>query len=132
MPGRPTSAAQETPALAAIGLTDDELAALRRQGFVSHETRRSRACFKLRFRTQPDGRQSVRYIGTDPVVAHEVEQELAQLQRPRLIDRDLGKIAQQTGQAIKAAKANLMPHLEPAGYRFHGLAVRRKRARAES
>jgi hypothetical protein len=131
MPGRPTSTDQATPALAALGLGEGELDALRRQGFVSREMRRGRTYFKLRFRMEPDGRQSVRYIGTDPAAADEVEQELAQLQRPRLIDRDLSKISQQIGLALKAVKADLMPHLEPAGYRFHGLAVRQMHARGE-
>jgi hypothetical protein len=132
MPGESPAAIEATPALAALGLTEDDLDALRRQGFVSPESRRGRVYFKLRYRLQPEGPQCVHYIGTDPAVAHEVQRELAQLQRPRRIDRDLSKVTQQIGRALKAIKADLMPHLESAGYRFHGMAVRQKRARDEA
>ena len=115
------------PLLARLGLTAEELQAVRRQGFVAREHRRGQLVFKLRFRMPPAGKQHVRCLGSDTAVAEAVRQELAQIQRPRHLDLQLGKLRPQIGQKLRSDKARLAVQLEQAGYYFHGLAVRRRR-----
>jgi hypothetical protein len=109
-----------------LDLTTEEMAALRRQGFVSQEHRRGRVFFKLRFRLSP-GRQCVRYLGSDPAVAEEVRKELLEMQMARSMNRELSKLAKEAGQKLQSSKETLAPALAEAGYHFHGLSVRRKR-----
>lgn len=117
-----------TNILSSIGLNAEEFAALRRQGFVSQENRRGRAYYRLRFR-MPSGKQCMRYLGHDPAVAKQAEEELAQLQADRRVDLELGKLIRQAGQKLRATKVKLTPQLEQAGYHFHGLAIRQLRVR---
>ena len=70
-----------TPHINKLDLTAEEMAALRRQGFVCRERRRGRVFFKLRFR-MPTGMQCVCYLGADPAVAEEVQTELLEMQKP--------------------------------------------------
>ena len=65
-----------------LRLTEEEFRALRRRGTVCREHRRSGVIFKLRFRTE-DGRQRVRYVGSDPKMAGMIRRELQDLQRHR-------------------------------------------------
>jgi hypothetical protein len=115
-----------TPHIAKLGLNAEELAALQRQGFVSRECRRGREFFKLRFRL-PSGKQCVCYLGSDPLVATELQEEVAQLQAVRHIDRKLSKLIKEAGRRLTDGKGKLTPMLAEAGYHFHGLSVRRKR-----
>ncbi len=115
-----------TPHINKLDLTAEEMAALRRQGFVSRERRRGRVFFKLRFR-MPTGMQCVRYLGADPAVAEEVQTELLEVQRARHLHLQLGKLAKEAGQRLKSGKAAIAPMLAEAGYHFHGLSVRQKR-----
>lgn len=112
-----------------LRLTVEELVALRRQGFVSRERRRGQSYFKLRFRL-PSGQQCVRYLGSDPIIAAQVEQELARLQSARRVERTLVKLTQHVGEKLRSGKERLAPHLDQAGFHFHGLSIRRKQARA--
>jgi hypothetical protein len=109
-----------------LGLTADELSALRHQGFVSREPRRGGVIFKLRFRLAT-GEQRVRYLGADRAAAAEVEKELCEMQRARRTNRALVRLVKEAGQRLRASKAMLAPALAGAGYRLHGLAVRRRR-----
>jgi hypothetical protein len=112
--------------LANLGLTLDELAALRRQGFVIREPRRrGNAVFKLRFRLA--GRQRVIYLGTDPEQAEAVERELAEWQHSRRQSLEFARAHRTVAHALRASKSRLEPLLEQAGYHFHGRAVRRRR-----
>ena len=109
-----------------LDLTAEEMAALQMQGFVSQELRHGREFFKLRFR-MPTGRQCVRYLGSDTVVAEEVKAELFEMQSARRTSRELSKLVKAASQEIQSSKRILAPALAEAGYRFHGLSVRRKR-----
>jgi len=119
-----------TPALASLGLTADELGALRRQGFVCREDRgRGRVYAKLRYRIH--GRQHVRYLGKDEAFIHQVEQELAQLQAVIQLDRALGKLAREASRVLRSVKPKVESLLNENGYGFHGLAVRKPRANSQ-
>jgi hypothetical protein len=110
-----------------LGLTADEIAALRRQGFVSRERRgHGHVRYKLRFRH--GGKQHVRYLGQDPQVADRVRQELASLQAATRLDRHLGRLLHEVTPLLRSVKTRLEPVLQDAGYRFHGLSIRRKQS----
>ncbi|MCY2994862.1 MAG: hypothetical protein NTY19_44425 [Planctomycetota bacterium] len=108
-----------------LDLTTEELGALRRQGFVAREERRGREVFKLRFR-MPSGKQCVRYLGTDPALAEELQAELGEMQAARRLDRELGRLMKEIGELLQSSKEQLAPLLAEAGYHFHGLSIRRK------
>ena len=112
--------------LARLGLTAEEIAAVKRQGFVSAEMR-GRKCmvFKLRFRI--DGRQRVQYLGTDPLVADTVREELRRLQNGKRMDKNLQSLINEANRLLRETKSQLLPFAEAAGYRFHGRALRRTR-----
>jgi hypothetical protein len=114
------------PLLGALGLTEAELAALPRQGFVSPEHRRGRLTYKLRFRF--DGRQRVCFLGDDELRARAVANELQILQRDVRARRELRKVRRATRKLLKASKQQLHGILEKHGFHFRGLAVRRHRA----
>src|SRR6185295_4287514 len=89
-----------TRVLEELGLTRDEVAALKRQGFVSAEPRRKNIqIFKLRFRMS--GRQQVRYLGCDPAVAAAVERELRGLQRAKHVDKKLRSRNRQASEFLR-------------------------------
>jgi hypothetical protein len=112
------------PALAKLGLTDEDLNALAHQGFVAPERRQAGTFFKLRFRR--DGRQVVRYVG-GPEKAACVATELKTLQVARYNRRELDKLGRVARQLLRDAKAKLEPPLLELGFKFHGRAIRRPR-----
>jgi hypothetical protein len=69
----------------------------------------------------------VKYLGSDPATATRVRQELAGLQAPLRLDRQLARRTWAANQALRAVKERLGPLLLEPGYAFHGLSVRRKR-----
>lgn len=111
--------------LAALGFGNDEIAALKRQGFVSHESRGGHVIYKLRFRLH--GRQRVRYFGADAERAEQVERLLERLQRGRRIKKQLRDIRHYASKELRETKLRLKPFVENAGLIFHGLAIRRPR-----
>ena len=115
---------EETPLLSRLGLSVEEIAALRRQGFVSRDQRRGRTLFKLRFRMPSDGRQYVRYLGGDPAVAEAVRQELAQIQRVRRLDLELGKLRRKIAESLRCRWKCAAPQFKPLGCHFHGRTIR--------
>jgi hypothetical protein len=119
------SAARPT-GLAALGLTEEDLRVLSRQGFVSCENRPGKPpLFKLRFRRE--GQQVVRCIGFDARRAEELREELAAIQGPRKGERRLSALTRQARRMLRTAKSETEPALNEAGFRFHGLAIRRQR-----
>lgn len=112
--------------LSRLRLTVDELASLARQGFVSCERRSSRrTLYKLRFRHA--GRQVVRSLGSDPLVAGRVQACLAQHQNRAHLARELRRYGREARRAIRTTKLRLKPIIEQGGFAFHGLALRRRR-----
>ena len=118
---------EEVRLLARLALTPAELAAIRRQGFISRERHRGQVVYKLRFRMPPEGKQRVRVLGRDPDVAEAMRQELAQIQRLRRLDLELGRLNRQVGRKLRNGRKTIVSQLAEAGYRFHGSAIRRKR-----
>jgi hypothetical protein len=115
-----------TSVLAKLRLSPAEIAAIARQGFVSAEQRGPRTIvFKLRFRY--DGKQRVRYLGTDQTIAAHITAVLDRHQRQRQLDADLRALANRAGQTLRQSKLALVEQVEGAGLRFHGQSVRRRR-----
>ena len=117
--------ATETPCLAALRLTGDDLTALRRQGFVTAERRGKRIYFKLRFRR--DRQQVVRYIGSDPDKAEAVQRELDHLQEDRKKELELSRLTEKAKKMLRKSKWVLAPLLAEEGFAFHGRQIRRRR-----
>jgi hypothetical protein len=114
--------------LAELGLGSAEVAALKRQGFVSCEARGGgRIVYKLRFRL--DHRQRVKCLGADEALARRVEETLSRLQHPRHKALALGRLTRETARLLRDGKRRIEPWLAAAGYRFHGQALRRPRRR---
>ena len=109
-----------------VGLEPNEWVALRRQGYVSREGRGpDRAVFKLRFRC--DGRQRVKYLGTNPVRAQRAAVELSRLQAARHVERLHKRVRREVSELLRDGKRRLEPMLEGTEFRFHGRAIRRHR-----
>ncbi len=122
----PPEVATRVGGLANLPLTDVEHAALVRQGSVSAEPRHRRSTvYKLRFRL--DGRQVVKYLGTDPAAAAVVRRELEQLQRAVRTRAASRRLVRSARALLRDNKQMLRPELERAGFHFHGHAVRRRR-----
>ena len=113
--------------LEALGLGNEEITALRQQGFVAGEVRAGRVIYKLRFRLQ--GRQRVRYLGTDADKAVCVERLIQTLQRGRRIKKQLRDLNHDLTEKLGEMKRRLEPFLDRAGLKFHGLAIRNPRGR---
>lgn len=112
-----------------LGFTAEELTALARQGFVCCEPRGPNSkIFKLRFRL--NGRQKVRYLGTNEDHAQSIQWQLLELQRSTHQHQKLRRVARETRQILTLAKSKLNPLFASAGFDFHGLSIRRQRTRA--
>ena len=122
-----TGAASLT-ALERLGLTPEELIAVKQQGFVSPERRGRSVIYKLRFRL--DRRQRVRYLGTNPIAADAVRDELEQLRRVNRLDRTLRKLNVETNRLLRDTKRRLEPVVARAGLKFHGHALRKPHRRS--
>lgn len=118
-------------ALRTLTLYAEELVALRRQGFISAERRRPGGTVLFKLRLRIDGRQRTRYLGTDLSFIERVRSELATLQAATKRDRKLEQAVRRARVALRAAKAALAPYLIAAGYRYHGLTIRRRRPHNE-
>jgi hypothetical protein len=111
------------PLLNRLALSDQELGALTRQGFIRSEKRGSKTIFRLRYRI--DGRQHVRYVS--PRDAAALEAELGLLQRQVRARRCLASLAARARQMLRRRKSTLAPLIEAHGYHFHGQQIRRAR-----
>ena len=122
-----TDAASLT-ALKRLGLTPEELNAVKQQGFVSQERRGRSVIYKLRFRL--DRRQRVRYLGTNPTAADAVRQELEQLRLVNRVGRELRMWNLEAGRLLRNTKRRLEPVVARAGLKFHGHALRKPHRRS--
>jgi hypothetical protein len=113
-----------------LGLSAEQLAALAQQGFLSPEDRGGkRPTYRLRFRS--NGRQIVKYVGTDPAVVETIRREVTALQQAQREARELRQLVEEAHAVLRQTKRELQPTLEAAGMRFHGYAVRRARVKRE-
>jgi hypothetical protein len=114
---------EEFPLLNRLALSDEELAALTRQGFIRGEKRGTKRVFRLRFRVH--GRQRVRYVS--PRDADALEAELASWQRQVRARRRLSVLATVARRLLRHRRSTLAPLLAASGYHFHGHQIRRCR-----
>ena len=110
-----------------LRLTEEELVALRQQGFVSVEQRGESQYFKLRFRL--GGVQRVRYLGSTSETAERIRAELTSLQQERRRDRVIARLTRDAIKLLRSTKRELEPLLRVWGILFHGFSPRRIRAR---
>jgi hypothetical protein len=114
--------------LRALGLKPEEIAALTCNGSISRESRARRTIiFKLRYRVA--GRQCVKYLGTDERLVEHIRSELKDLQASHRRGRRLHRLDEEARELLRACKQRLELHLEQAGLKFHGRAIRRLRNR---
>lgn len=117
-------------ALLKLGLSPEELAALACQGFVAREQRSpGPPLHKLRFRL--DGRQRVKSLGRDALLAARIQTALDGLQRGRRLQLVQRQLRRQAARALRSCKPQLAPALIAAGLKFHGWAIRKPRCPAE-
>ncbi len=118
---------QSLSALRQLGLGDEELIALRSQGYLQRDQRvgGKQPYWRLRFRFQ--GRLRTVYLGTDVAVVASVRHELAELQAPR--DKQNGLSDQLTDgkRALRQAKERMKPILAEMGFHWHGDTIRKFR-----
>jgi hypothetical protein len=121
---RCTTSCEEAPrSLAVLALSQEELRALARQGFVAVEYRGHRGPFyKLRFRV--DGRQAVKYLGQDVRFAARIRHELASLQARRRHVLELRRMSAEARKLLRETKRDLSGQFKEAGFTFHGLEIR--------
>ena len=122
---------KKTCGLSDLALTLEDYRDLRRQGGVHSEQRRGTIYYKLRFRTS-DGRQRVRYLGTDPAVAESIRHELQQLQALRRRRLDLAKRDKEARELLRQVKENLTEVLVTQGFSWHGFVIRKRNGRRRS
>jgi hypothetical protein len=111
------------PTLVALGLTVNDVAALKNQGFVYHERRNGKILHKLRFRLA--GRQRAKCVTPEQAMA--IEAELSVLQKKVRMKRRLEELSDMARRQLRDSKLQLEPLLEERGYYFHGRQVRRRR-----
>ena len=109
----------------ALGFSDAEITALKRQGSVIRESRGASVVFRLRFRMS--GRLRTKYIGTEEAHAIRIEQLLTQLQQRRWITKQLREVEDASKVFRRESKKRLEPFLKSAGLKFHGNTIRRAR-----
>ena len=113
-----------------LGLGQEELEALRHQGFVAPEFRvragrRWGPCYKLRWRQH--GRQRVRYLGIDADAVNEIRAALEGWQQTARLQKEVEGLFRQTRKALRSLKDALSPQISAAGKRWHGYQPRRPR-----
>ena len=114
------------PAIATLGLSAEEIDALRHQGFVCRDVRgRGRSYGKLRFRF--NGKQRVKYLGADEAFVRRVEQELLAMQGTSQLNRMLACLTREAKQMLQSVKPKVESALNDQGFVFHGRAVRKLR-----
>ena len=114
-----------------LGLGEEELDALRHQGFVAPEFRvragrRWGPCYKLRWRQH--GRQRVLYLGIDEDVVSEIRAALERWQQTARLQKEIEGLFRQTRTAMRSLKDTLAPQISAAGMSWHGYQPRRPRS----
>jgi hypothetical protein len=125
MPTRILPLPADFPALAALGLSGADLAALATQGRLDGEDNgRGARYHKLRFRV--GARQHVRFVGNNPAFVAQLREELAQLQADRTSRRESQRMIRAARSCLRRTKRLLAPLLRMAGRQFYGREIRRQ------
>jgi hypothetical protein len=120
------------PALVALGLGDDDLAVLRRNGYVQQDRRRADGGGYGRLRFRKEGRLRTVYLGREPGRLARVRRELRTLQATRTARREQRRAVRRRREVVRRAKARLAPVLEQFGFHFHGDLIRKLRGSSAS
>jgi hypothetical protein len=115
------------PALRALGLGDDDLAIVRRNGYLQQDRRACQGGGYWRLRFRKGGRLRTVYLGREPRRVDPVKRELSLLQARRTARREQVREVRQGREVLRGAKARLAPILEQYGYHFHGDVIRKLR-----
>ena len=119
------------PALAALGLGREQLAALAKQGSLRAEGCGPRKrYYKLRFRI--GSRQHVRYVGNNPEFVDLVRRELTGLQAQAKACRQLHCLMREANACLRRTKHQLTLVLPLAGRVFRGREIRRRPAQSDT
>jgi hypothetical protein len=115
------------PTLRGLGFGEWELTSLCRQGFISREQRRPEQAplYKLRYRLE--GRQRVRYLGSDPAFIGVIRHELSVIQQTAKRHRKMQRVLRLARRGLRRAKSALAPLLATEDCYYHGFAIRRRR-----
>ena len=123
--GKNTSAGFE-----ALGLSAEDIGALKRQGSVAKENRGDRTVYKLRWRVA--AKQRTKYLGTDLAGVNCIQEQLRQHQSICRIKKQLRDLGREGRAVLRETKLRLQPLLEEIGLAFHGWEIRRPRRRRKS
>jgi hypothetical protein len=113
------------PALRRLGLSDPELLALRRQGYLERDPRGGRGAGYWRLRFRDHGSLRTIYVGNDSEWVACVRAELLRLQAARRRRLALQRELRLAKQGIRTAKQRLAPLLNQVGYHYHGHTIRK-------
>jgi hypothetical protein len=117
-----------------LGLSHAEVDCLQHQGFVAVEYRDYRGArlgpyFKLRWRR--DGKQRVTYLARDAEKAETVSIALAQLQKKKVLERQLARMFLEARRSLRKAKQEMAAAMASRGKYYHGYSSRRRRMPSE-
>ena len=115
------------PALRALGLGDDDLAIVRRNGYLQQDRRAGQGVGYWRLRFRQAGRLRTVYLGRDARRVSLVQRELSTLQAKRTARREQARAVRRGRDVLRGAKARLTPILGQYGYHFHGDVIRKLR-----
>lgn len=116
--------------LEVLGLSAEDVGALKQQGSIAKEKRGNRTVYKLRWRVGE--KQRIKYLGTDTARVGWIEEQLRQHQRICRLKKQLRDLGREGMAILREAKIRLQPLLEERGLAFHGLEIRRHRRRRKS
>jgi hypothetical protein len=115
------------PALRALGLRDEDIAAVRRSGYLQHDRRLADTVGYCRLRFRVSGRLRTVYVGKEPNRVALVKRELAALQSERLRRRELAQALRNGREVLRGIKPRMATLLEENGYHLHGCVIRKLR-----
>lgn len=110
-----------------LGLGDEELATLRRKGYLEQDDRGQGHAGYWRIRFRVGDRARTVYVGRDVDLVERVRTELQDLQKGRRRSRQLATLASDVRKNLRAAKRQLEPVLKEMGHHYHGNAIRKTR-----
>jgi hypothetical protein len=130
MPEIPTPDPDPWSILMGLGMSRTEVDCLQDQGFVAAEYRTYQGArlgpyYKLRWRQ--DGKQRVKYLGQDVEIIVEVSIALAQLQKKRILERQLARMFLEARKSLRRVKQDMTTAMAAMGEYYHGYTSRKRR-----
>src|SRR5438445_7721281 len=97
-----------------LGISDDVLGSMRRQGWIVAEKRGRREIFKLRYRIL--GRQHVIYLGTDRARAAKVASALQVWKSGRVLQRRIKDQARRARHVLRSVRKRVEKEMHTLGF----------------